>query len=836
MRVLDVNEHPSGIVSYTKDEIEEDSPAGTWVANLTVVDEDFNQTHQCRLLNGSQYFAIVAIDGVPEIRVSSGAVINYETEMDIWVNVECVDSGYPPLTIQSSFDVSVIDINDPITEIILTGSLTVREDVPVNTAICGVSAIDEDRGQTHTYVVVGETASGFKVDNSRRQLIVTRPVVLNFESLDEPYINVTISVTDDGIPPMSYNQTFTFTVENINEPPVIAINSLGIYENASSGDPVGKMMSNNPERDQIVTFRILDVDGVVNSTWFFLRETDNSTYLYLNVTVHYESQSSFALEIEVTDNGSPPASSQALVTVNVLRTDPCAIGTANCDENAVCHRQSANSSSCVCNVGYDGDGHSCSDIDECADTLRGTGLVSLCNFGNCTDEIANYSCTCVLGFTGFDCSIQINECLSNPCGRGKCTDDVNGYTCSCSDGYTGRNCEVNIDDCTSTLCGAGTCVDDVDDYTCQCPGDMIGDRCSFPVDVCKHPGVCKQSTCIPKSVNAPVVLKVDVGSDATGLPPVAIQPVVLTNGKFDDSDTNDGDDSPFVCVQDDDVVTIVFPPGLNASKDSFKNKWERYLEGNLYVTIPANDSGDITDYNVQISAVYITGSSDLSDGSTAVHFVVMVNDKAVGPYSVVKGLDSNCLNSTTLDDATHICSAVKKTLSHLNPPAPIDLDCLGSHCPNSGSVVGGKNNDTSVNDIIWPVVSSVLFLALIVAIALLYRSYRSKKRLEQIRATYSDESDFQNERQVDNPIYYDTAEDTEDPFEEQRLSGVSNPLFSPDDDDETGTPDNPMYDALIDVTHNPIYTDASTDMRNPIYQPSNSTEPVYDNPKELSNQ
>jgi hypothetical protein len=819
VRVLDVNERPSDIVSYTKDEIEENSPAGTWVANLTVIDEDFNQTHQCRLLNGSQYFTIVEMDGVPEIFVSSDAAINYETDSDIWVNVECVDSGHPPFSVQSSFDVSVIDINDPITEIILTGSLTIREDVAVNATICGISVVDEDRGQTHTYVVVGEMASGFEVDNSDRQLIVTRPVVLDFESLDNPYINVTISVADDGIPPMSYNQTFTFTVENINEAPVLDVDRLGIYENASIGDQVGKIIFSNPESNQLVTFRILDVDGVVNSTWFFLREIDNSTYLFLNRTVRYESQSSFALEIEATDNGSPPAFSQTLVTVNVLSIDPCAIGTANCDVNAVCHRESANSSRCECNVGYTGDGHSCADIDECTETLSGSRLISPCKYGNCTDEIANYSCTCAPGYTNSDCSIQINECLSNPCGRGTCVDDVNGYTCYCSDGYTGRNCEENIDDCTSTLCGTGKCVDGVVDYECQCPANMTGDRCSFPVDVCKRPGVCKQSNCIPKSVDARVVQKFDSGPDAPGLPPVVIQPVVVTNGKLDDSDTKDN--SSFVCVRDGDIVTIVFPPGLNASKDSFKHKWERYLQDNLQVTIPADDDGDVTDYSVQISSVYITGTSEHSDGSTTVHFVVLVNDKAVAPYSVVKGLDNNCMNSSTLDAAADICSAVDEALNHLEPP----------FLPST-SATQEKTEDRSAVGFIWPVVSSVLFLMLLVAIVLLYRSCRSKKRLEQIRGMYS-EYGFQDEREVTNPLF-DTEEDAEEPSQKQRLFGVSNPLFSPEDDGEIGTVDNPMYDALLDVTRNPIYTDASKDVHNPICQSSSSTEPVYDDPKEVT--
>ncbi len=43
------------------------------------------------------------------------------------------------------------------------------------------------------------------------------------------------------------------------------------------------------------------------------------------------------------------------------------------------------------------------------------------------------SCICAPGFTGTSCSVQIDECISNPCQNGGiCLDEINGYRCECS--------------------------------------------------------------------------------------------------------------------------------------------------------------------------------------------------------------------------------------------------------------------------------------------------------------------------------------------------------------------------------------------------------------------
>ena len=44
------------------------------------------------------------------------------------------------------------------------------------------------------------------------------------------------------------------------------------------------------------------------------------------------------------------------------------------------------------------------------------------------------------------CVVDINECSPNPCKNGgSCTDLVNGFTCSCVAGYNGGDCSNGKD-------------------------------------------------------------------------------------------------------------------------------------------------------------------------------------------------------------------------------------------------------------------------------------------------------------------------------------------------------------------------------------------------------
>lgn len=111
--------------------------------------------------------------------------------------------------------------------------------------------------------------------------------------------------------------------------------------------------------------------------------------------------------------------------------------------------------------------------------------------GQCIDDCItgnpSFTCSCLAGFTGRRCQIDVDDCASSPCqNRGTCNDQVNGFTCHCPPRYTGTNCETELvnstkaENQTECLCqNGGVCVDT--NGTCQCPSGFTGLYCQFEV-------------------------------------------------------------------------------------------------------------------------------------------------------------------------------------------------------------------------------------------------------------------------------------------------------------------------------------------------------------------
>ncbi|KAM8787743.1 sushi, nidogen and EGF-like domain-containing protein 1 [Rhynchonycteris naso] len=166
------------------------------------------------------------------------------------------------------------------------------------------------------------------------------------------------------------------------------------------------------------------------------------------------------------------------------------------------------------------------------------------NGGKCIDDCVtgnpSYTCSCLSGFTGRRCHLDVNECASHPCQNGgTCTHGINSFSCRCPAGfggptcetaqspcdakecanggqcqvvsgsavcmcpagYTGRACETDVDECGSRPClNGGSCVDLVGNFTCLCAEPFEGPRCetgSRPVpDACLSAPCQNGGTCV----------------------------------------------------------------------------------------------------------------------------------------------------------------------------------------------------------------------------------------------------------------------------------------------------------------------------------------------------
>ncbi|KAK3739519.1 hypothetical protein QZH41_016191, partial [Actinostola sp. cb2023] len=79
-----------------------------------------------------------------------------------------------------------------------------------------------------------------------------------------------------------------------------------------------------------------------------------------------------------------------------------------------------------------------------------------CNNGGVCEQqgTGTYTCVCPPGWTGKQCSIDVNECLRAPCLNGKCKNKIGTYECACPTNFTGKNCHLRKDACAGGPCNA----------------------------------------------------------------------------------------------------------------------------------------------------------------------------------------------------------------------------------------------------------------------------------------------------------------------------------------------------------------------------------------------
>ena len=178
---------------------------------------------------------------------------------------------------------------------------------------------------------------------------------------------------------------------------------------------------------------------------------------------------------------APPTTTTTVpATTTTADIDECTTGDDNCDQNATC-TNTIGAFTCACNAGYNGDGATCEDINECSDDE----LNDCDDNANCDNSDGDYTCSCKDGYSGDGVTCEdIDECSDdelNDCDDNANCDNSDGdYSCSCKDGYSGDGVTcVDIDECADATLNDcndnAVCVNKDGDYTCSCKDGYSGD-------------------------------------------------------------------------------------------------------------------------------------------------------------------------------------------------------------------------------------------------------------------------------------------------------------------------------------------------------------------------
>ena len=504
MAVVDKNDPPTQIIfadalysTTTSDgqlvttstvQIFENTNVGQTVTEIVVVDEDANDSHTCTITNStySDGFNISFSGESLQTRRS----LDFEEINRVYLEISCSDSVE---NITAYLWVDILNVNEPVSNVSLLPNV-ITENTPSGVLVGVFNFVDPDYvnndiNQSVYILTLTSTYVPFVIsrNSSHWYLSVTNQQALNYEMTPSFILSILIeeiSQEDHN----SYVRNVEVFLQDMNESPT-NLTLLGGYTDMS-------IPSNTHPGVVVGTFSVSDEDLNDNHT---LEITGGTTGNYFEISGKYlilarqltVGSYDLLLDVDVTDQGGLTALRHFVISVTDNPT--CANTSSNpCHKNAICFMHHPDQESCVCELGYSGDGYSCVDIDYCeSDSCDPNNTIGSCIDGQ--GGINNFICNCKAGYNPPNCSTEIDECAAMPCdpvGSTGCVDLLDDYNCTCQKGYTGKLCEVNINSCKNNLCmNSGTCIDQVEGFKCMCVAPYWGEYCEHTDTVCgaNHP-------------------------------------------------------------------------------------------------------------------------------------------------------------------------------------------------------------------------------------------------------------------------------------------------------------------------------------------------------------
>ncbi|XP_061209962.1 protocadherin beta-15-like [Neopsephotus bourkii] len=330
VEVVDVNDNaPELVVSSFSSPIPEDSLPGTVVALFTVKDEDSgsNGKISCALEDQLSFSLRPAYKNYFELVTVSA--LDREEKARYILTVTAADAGSPPLTSTQTFTVDISDVNDNAPVFNQTSyTMYVRENNVPTVLVGTVSAVDADMGSnakvTYSLIPAHPTeqppCSCISVNSENGDVFVLQP--LDYEQVRQ--IEVMVSASDAGSPPLSANVTVRLVVvdENDNAPMVL-------YPSQDSSPPSSELVPVMAEAGYLITKVVaVDADSGQNSwlSYHLLKASDPGLFVVaaqsgevrLRRSVTERDAVKQKLVILVRDNGQPPLSATAALSALLL--------------------------------------------------------------------------------------------------------------------------------------------------------------------------------------------------------------------------------------------------------------------------------------------------------------------------------------------------------------------------------------------------------------------------------------------------------------------------------------------------------------------------------------
>ena len=324
--VVDVNEAPVYIILSSMS-VSENLKIGAGACNVTAMDSDavqnltfsldddaggrfsFNNNVSCQsLLNETRC--------TTELLVSDS--INFEETASLEVVIRVTDDK--GLFYTKWFNLTVIDVNDPPSNVTLDGSTSVS--VPENIRDVQIDSLitdDEDEGQNFTYALISDPGGNFEIRGDK--LFASESANLDFEFSSR--YEISVSSTDNGSPPMRAIVSLYIDLQDVNEKPTnITLSNQSVQENKPTGTVIGQLDVTDPDRNQSHVCILTDsANGKV--------ALSNNELIVGSAELNYEVASSFSVRVLCRDPAGLSVENTFVILVVDVNEAPTSITLSN---------------------------------------------------------------------------------------------------------------------------------------------------------------------------------------------------------------------------------------------------------------------------------------------------------------------------------------------------------------------------------------------------------------------------------------------------------------------------------------------------------------------------
>ncbi|XP_035391631.1 protocadherin beta-16-like [Electrophorus electricus] len=323
--ILDANDNaPVFTQQIYKVNVPENADLGTVLATVTATDADEGANGQLTYEFGH---TSEELNKLFKLNKNSGDIIlvgqmDFEKESLYELSIQAKDGS--GLASFASVIVKVNDVNDNAPVIFLK---SLQNPVPENsrpgTEVGVINIQDKDTGLNKQIRCSIQQNTPFQLIPSIKNYY---SIVTNGE-LDRELVaqyNITVTATDEGMPPLSSSKVIHLFVSDINDNPPVFEDTLYrayVTENTKSGTSICSVSARDPDWRQNGTVLYSLVSSEVNGAAVssFISINADTGVIHAVRSFDYEQFRNFKVQVVARDNGSPPLSSN--VTVSVFITD-----------------------------------------------------------------------------------------------------------------------------------------------------------------------------------------------------------------------------------------------------------------------------------------------------------------------------------------------------------------------------------------------------------------------------------------------------------------------------------------------------------------------------------